>query len=280
MRHGCVLSIIVLAGLLQAQDGQSGARPGWPCVPGRPVDPAFLDVTESTGGQLFLFQKNEVAQSALVGNASHTHPATVLRAVGNLNGTRDFEFPVDPGTASFLLLASLQCRNAILVYRPGGPELTDRNSALSVDLQAGRILRIDQPEAGPWRVRLAGRGLFVLSVLAKADTALTGVAFSVSRGAVNGEEPMPRMKSPLFGVRQDVEVRLTGQVSDLKLQLVDATGDRVSDIGALERTEEGLYLASLTPQAQRFRVLVTGAGPSAWPFERMYPVLFQAQPPK
>ncbi len=149
MRHGCVLSIIVLAGLLQAQDGQSGARPGWPCVPGRPVDPAFLDVTESTGGQLFLFQKNEVAQSALVGNASHTHPATVLRAVGNLNGTRDFEFPVDPGTASFLLLASLQCRNAILVYRPGGQELTDRNSALSLDLQAGRILRIDQPEAGP-----------------------------------------------------------------------------------------------------------------------------------
>jgi hypothetical protein len=128
--------------------GQSGAKPGWPCVPGRPVDPAYLEASESTGGQLFLFQKNEVAQSALVMNAPHTHPATVLRAVGNLNGTSDFEFPVDPGMSSLLLLASVQCRNAILVYRPGGSELTDRNSALSVDLLAGRILRIDQPEGG------------------------------------------------------------------------------------------------------------------------------------
>ncbi|MBZ5581633.1 MAG: hypothetical protein LAQ30_05400 [Acidobacteriia bacterium] len=279
MRQGFALSIIAIAGLLDAQNGQSGAKPGWPCVPGRPVDPAYLDISESTGGQLFLFQKNEVAQSALVMNASHTHPVTVLRAIGNLNGTRDFEFPVDPGMASFLLLASLQCRNAILVYRPGGQELTGSNTALSVDLHAGRMLRIDQPEAGPWRVRLAGRGLFVLSVLARADTALTGVAFSVNRDAVNGED-VTWMKSPLFGVRQDVEVRLTGQVSDLKLQLVDTTGDRVSDIAALARAGEGLYLTSLTPQAQRFRVLVTGAGPSAWRFERMHPVLFQAQPRK
>ena len=237
-------------------------------------------VSESTGGQQFLFQKNEVAQTAFVMNAPQTHPATVLRAVGDLNGARDFELPVDPGMSSLLLLASVQCRNALLVYGPGGSEVTDRNSARSVDLQAGRILQIDQPEAGPWRVRLTGNGLFVLSVLTKADTALTAVAFSLSRGAANGEEPMPRMKSPLFGVRQDVEVRLTGQASDLKLQLVDATGDRVSDAGALERIKEGLYLASLTPQAQRFRVLVTGAGPSAAPFARMYPVLFQAQPPK
>ena len=88
------------------------------------------------------------------------------------------------------------------------------------------------------------------------------------------------MKSPLFRVPQDMEVRLTGRVSDLKLQLVDATGDRISQILPLERTGEGLYLVSLTPQAQRFRVLVTGAGPSAWPLERMYPVLFQAKPPK
>jgi hypothetical protein len=244
------------------------------------VDPAYLNVSESTGGQLFLFQKNEVAQASLVMNAAHTHPATVLRAVGNLNGTRDFEFPVDSGMASFLILVSLQCRNAILVSRPSGSELTERNSELSVDLQAGRILRIDHPETGQWRVRLAGRGLFVLSVLATADIALTGVTFSISRGAANGEDPMSRMRNPLFGVRQDLELQLTGEVSHVRLQLVNATGDRVSDIGALERNAEGLYLTSLTPQAERFRILVTGTDASARPFERMYPALFQTQPPK
>ena len=280
MRHPFALPLLAAAGILHAQDGQRGANPDWPCVPGRPVDPAYIEVSESTGGQLFLFQKNEVAQSALVMNASHTHPATVLRAIGTLNGTRDFEFPVDPGIQSFLLLASLQCRNSISVYRPGGPELAAGNGVQSVDLQAGRILRMDQPEAGPWRIRLTGRGLFVLSVLAKADTSLTGIAFTASRAGGNTDEPTPRLKSPLFGTPQDVEVRLNGPVSDPKLQLVDATGDRVSDPMPLQQVREGVYSVSLTPRTQRFRVLVTGAGPTAWPFERMYPVLFQAQAPK
>jgi hypothetical protein len=280
MRQGYVLSIIVLAGLLHAQDSQSGVRPGWPCIPGRPVDPAYLDVSESTGGQLFLFQKNEVARTSIVMNAPHTHPATVLRAVGNLNGTRDFEFPVDASIASILLLVSLQCRNAILVSRPNGTELTETNSALSLDLQAGRILRTDNPETGQWRVRLTGTGLFVLSVLARTDIALTGVTFSTNRGATNGEEQISRMRDPLLGVRQDLEVQLSGQVSRLRLQLVDASGGPISDMGALDRTAEGSYLTRLTPQAERFRILVTGADASAWPFERMYPVLFRAQPPK
>jgi hypothetical protein len=47
------------------------------------------------------------------------------------------------------------------------------------------------------------------------------------------------MKSSLIRVRQNVEVRLTGQVSDVKLQFVDAIDDRVSDLGTLERTGEG-----------------------------------------
>jgi hypothetical protein len=155
------------------------------------VDPAYLNISESTGGQLFLFQKNEVAQASLVMSASYTHPATILRAIGNLSGTRDFEFPVDSAVESVLVLASLQCRNAVLVSRPNGTELTAANSAQSVDLQAGRILRIDQPEAGRWRVRLSGTGLFVLSVLAKTNTKLSAVT--------------------VFGVPQNVEVHLAGQ---------------------------------------------------------------------
>jgi hypothetical protein len=260
------LSIIFAAGLLHAQSGQNSGRPGWPCVPGRAVDPAYLDISESTGGQLFLFQKNEVAQAALVMNAPYSHPATVLRAIGTLSGTRDFEFPVDSGIDSLLVLASLQCRNAVLVARPNGLELTATNSALSVDLQAGRILRIDQPEAGRWRVRLTGTGLFVLSVLAKAATKLSRAAFSTA--------------SPLLGVRQNVEIHLAGQISHPALQLIDATGNPLSEAGPLEQTAAGVYQASITPQAERFRILVTGVDASALSFQRVYPILFKAQPPK
>src|SRR5512133_2563679 len=105
--------LIVLTSALWAQDGQAGSRPGWPCVPGRAVDPSYVELAESSGGQLFLFQKGEVGQSGPVMSASFTHPSTILRAVGHLSGTREFEFPVDAGTKSILVMASLQCRKSI-----------------------------------------------------------------------------------------------------------------------------------------------------------------------
>ena len=277
MRLPALLSIMVIAGLLRAQDGQGGSKPGWPCVPGRAVDPAYINISESTGGQLFLFQKNEISRASLVMSASYTHPATVLRALGNLSGSREFEFPVDSRTESLLLLASLQCRNSVQVFRPAGSEMTEANSTLSADLQAGKILRIDNPESGPWRIRLAGTGLFVVSVLAKTDLSLTSVGFFTNSETSNGEERSKRLDTPILGAQQYVEARLSGQLADLKLQLVDAAGARISGAEVQESIAEGRYRTSVTPAVERFRVLATGTDASAWPFQRMYPVLFHAQ---
>ncbi|MBS1854152.1 MAG: hypothetical protein JST11_02210 [Acidobacteria bacterium] len=256
MRTACALATFFLAGVLRAQVGQPPPNPSWPCVPGRPVDPAYLDVSESTGGQLFLFQPGEAAQAALVMNASHTHPATVLRMVGQLNGARDIQFPLESGVESVLFLVSLQCPNSIRVYRPGGAEVTAVNAARSLDLRAGRILRIDQPESGAWRLQLTGSGLFVASVLAKADIALSGVS------AAGG----------------NVEARLGGGVRDVQFQLVDAAGDPASGAVSVEPGESGVYRAPLAPRSERFRLLVRGIDGAALPFERTYPVLFRATP--
>ncbi len=194
MRRGVILIMALTAGWVAAQQGQQGSRPGWPCVAGRAVDSAYIDISESTGGQLFLFQKGEMGQSAIVMGAQFSHPATILRGVGILQGSRDFDFPVDSSVESILVLASLQCRNAILVSRPNGAELTAANSAKSVDLQAGKILQVDSPEAGMWRVRMTGTGLFVVSVLAKSALRLGSVEFHEGDG--------PKLSNPLFGVKQ------------------------------------------------------------------------------
>jgi len=266
----CVLAILAAAGLLRAQEGQGGPKPGWPCIPGRAVDPAYLEISESTGGQLFLFQKSETAHMSVVMGASYSHPATVLRAIGNLNGSRDFDFPVDSSITSLLVLASLQCHNSVQVTRPSGPELTAENSALSVDLQAGRILRVDQPEPGPWRIHLGGSGLFIVSVLAKSDVAIQKVAFSLEGGR----------SAPLPGVRQDLEAWISGEASNLRFQVVDAAGAGISVAAAMERAGDRTYRGFMTTQAPRFRILVMGRDASGWPFQRMYPVLFHATPPK
>ena len=263
---------VVLCGSLWAQDGQQAGRPGWPCVAGRAADPTYLETSESTGGQLFLFQKNEIAHASLVMSASFTHPATVLRAVGNLSGTRDFEFPVDSTMESFLVMASLQCRNAIRVLRPNGSELTAANSAESVDLQAGRILRIDSPEPGKWKVQLTGTGLFVLSVAAKTDLRLTDVSFY----ALSGDRP--RLVHPLFGERQNMEAHLTGEASAVQLQILGPDSDSVAGGDAAEESAKGTYRRDVTPSSERFRIAITGTDANGWPFLRTDPVLFRAAP--
>ena len=265
MRH--VATLLVAAGFACAQSGQTPPRPGWPCVAGRPVDPAFLDASESTGGQLFMFQRSEAAQSAAVLTASSHHKATILRIVGNLNGSRDFSFPVDSTVSSLLVMASIQCRNAVRLSRPNGAELTAAESASNIDLQAGRIVRIDRPEPGAWSVRLAGTGMFLLSALATSDIALNGVSFSGSR-------------SPVYGISQPMEMRLSGVASNLRFQLIDAAGNPLSDPEAPGTAPDGAFTAVVTPNTERLRILVAGTDASALPFQRVYPILLRAAPAK
>jgi hypothetical protein len=278
VRFCAIVLILASVGPVCAQTGQEGPRAGWPCVPGRAVDPSYIDVSESTGGQLVLFQKGEVGQSGPVMSASFTHPATVLRMVGNFNGSRDIEFPVDSTIESLLLLVSVQCRNRILVFRPSGVEVTDRNSALSVNLASSSIVRIDRPEPGKWQVRLQGNGLFVVSVLAKTDISLGAVSFSPEPASAQPDQPPSWKSHPNSGAPHALELRLSGQVSRLAARVVDASGAPVADLKTPEKTAEGAYRTVLDSLTGRYRIVVTGEDGNAWPFQRTHPILFRTQP--
>lgn len=132
------------------------------------MDPTYLELSESTGGQIFLLQKGEVAQSAVIMGARDTHPATVIRAVGQLSGEKTFEFPIDSTVESLLMMVSVQCRQSVALMEPAGVEITPNRANHNIDLQAGRIVRMDQPSPGPWRLKITGQGLYVFSVLVKS----------------------------------------------------------------------------------------------------------------
>ena len=163
----------LLAWSLFAQDGQRQQHAGWPCVAGQSVDPTYLELSESTGGQLFLFQKGEMEHASAVMLAPYSHPVTLFRAVGQLSGEKTFEFPVDSTVESMLVMASVQCRNSVAVFDPSGPEIPASKAARNIDLKAGRIVQIDKPSVGPWKLRLAGTGLYVFSVMVKSEATVS-----------------------------------------------------------------------------------------------------------
>ncbi len=261
------LVLLAATSALHGQTGQEGARPEWPCVAGRAVDPAYLETSESTGGQVFLFQKSEIGQTGLFLSADHTHPATVLRAIGTLSGPGEFEFAVDSTIQSLLITASVQCRKSIGVFRPSGTEMTASNSARSVDLQASRAVQIDNPEPGKWKVRLEGTGIFVLSVRAQSPLRL-GIDFFDEAGIKS---------QPRLGVAQATVAHVAGEVSGVKFEVLGPNGAVLSPVNTPEVTD-GAYHFPLTAPAERFRLRMTGVDSSGWPIERTDPILFRAQP--
>jgi len=253
--------LLLTAVLMCAQNGQQESRPGWPCVSGRAVDPAYLETSESTGGQVFLFQKDEIAQSTPALMATSTHPATIFRAIGNFSGLREFQFKVDSTVESLLVLVSLQCRKEIAVLRPNGQEMSSYNSSRATDLKTGKILRVDFPESGVWKLKISGSGLFVFSVMAKSSVKLSALQL---------------LAEPRVGIRRDIEVNLRGDVSDVKVQLVSAAGEPQSE--AEPAAENGGYRLAVAPQTERFRVRILASDANGRPLERMWPVLLRAKP--
>jgi hypothetical protein len=258
--------LVVAAISLRGQTGQEGPRPEWPCVAGRTVDPAYLETSESTGGQVFLFQKNEIGQTGLFLSADFTHPATIARAIGALSGTGEYEFPVDSTVQSLLVTASVQCRKSIGVFRPGGTEMTAANSTQSVDLQASRAVRIDNPEPGKWKVRLEGTGVFVLSVRAQSPLRLATVDFLDDEGAKS---------QPRLGVAQTVVAHVSEEIANIGFEVLGPNGERLSAAETPEAAERA-YRFAITPATERFRIRMTGTDPAGWALERTDPVLFRA----
>jgi hypothetical protein len=144
--------------------------------------------------------------------------------------------------------------------------MTAANSTEFADLQTGRILRIDNPEPGKWRVRLSGTGLFVLSVMAKSEIRLGDVKFLESGGTA-----LNRLR---LGVKQALAAGVDGDVSDVKFHLAGPEGEPVADV---EATEAVLAVA---PPVERFRVVMTGRDAAGWPVRRVHPVLFRAGKPE
>jgi hypothetical protein len=265
-----LLCLIVLfaSGSLCGQTGQEGPRPEWPCVAGRAVDPAYLETSESTGGQVFLFQKSEIGQAGLFLSADFTHPATVVRAIGSLSGPGEFEFPVDSTMQSLLVMASIQCRKSIGVFRPSGTEMTTANSTQSVDLQASRAVKMDNPEPGKWKVRLDGSGVFVLSIRAQSPLRLSGIEFLDESGVTS---------QPRLGIGQTGVAHVSGKVGALAFEVLGPNGEMLSTCETPQVTS-GSYQFLVTPAVERFRIRMTGVDASGWPVQRTDPVLFRARP--
>jgi hypothetical protein len=276
-----VVAALALAaghGAAHAQDQQPRERPGWPCV-GRP-DPTYFRTAEATGGQVFLFDKSEIGESAALMIAGGRHPETVFRIAGSLaEGVHDFVVPIDSTVESVLISVSLQCLQVADITTPSGSEL--RANTPGVDyhqFQAGRIVTVTSPPPGAWKVTVSGRGMFFLVVQAKTGLSIDTARF-VAPGGRPGHEGLFPVKGPVpAGSSRLLEVGLHGAARSVAFRFVSSQGDELQTLGLTAQEggsdEARTYVGEVAPRAPEYRLQVSGIDARGFPFTRMHAPLF------
>lgn len=257
---------------------QPRERPGWPCV-GRP-DPAYVHTAEATGGQVFLFDKSEIGESAALMIASSRHTETIFRVSGGLTeGVHEFVVPVDSTVESLMISVSLQCLQVADVTTPAGAGLRSTDAGVDYhQFEAGRIVTVASPSPGAWKVTVSGRGVFFLVVQAKTDLTLDRAEF-VAPGGRPGHEGLFPVKGPLpAGSARLLEVGLHGAARDVTFRFVSSQGEMLQDLTLAPQeagsAEERSYVGEVTPRAPEYRLQVSGVDAKGFPFTRMHAPLF------
>ena len=266
MIHDSVFRVVVLAlaasSFIGARQQSSNARAGWPC--GGRLDPAYFDVAEATGGQLFLLAPGELGGAAPLLMAFDEHRQTIFRLAGTINpGVHEFRVPIDASVESVLFSISVQCLQTAEVSSPSGAPASGEGVTDISNLTAQRIVIVPRPAPGVWTIRASGSGVAGITVQARSALALTQVDFAVADGAEFTTVPVP-------GVENTVRIGLSGRASQVEASLVNAAFRRMAPLTLTPGRTEGTFVSRFTPPANGFRVLVEGKDANGQPFQRVH----------
>jgi len=266
-----------------AQQQVPHERPGWPCV-GRP-DPVYVRTAEATGGQVFLFDKSEIGESAALMIASSKHTETIFRVSGSVTeGVHDFVVPIDSTVESVMISVSLQCLQVADIMTPSGAGLRANDPGVDYhQFEAGRIVTVASPAPGAWKVTVSGRGLFFLVVQARTELTLATARFVAPGGRPGHEGLFPVKGAPPAGSARLLEVELHGMARDVRFQFVSSQGDALQDVALApqEPRSDGdqTYVGEITPKAAEYRLQASGVDGKGFPFTRMHaPLFIEAHP--
>jgi hypothetical protein len=191
------------------------------------------------------------------------HPQTITRIAGAIErGLHEIPVPIDSSVESVVFSMSTQCLQSAEIVRPSGaPAIGDDVTELS-NFRAERMVIVRRPQPGTWTMRIAGNGIGGIVVQARSPIGIAKVDFS-SPGAPSGA-PVPKA-----GVENALQIRVAGDVSDVRAYLVTGTFQRLASLALEPVDADGTFVSRVTPGITPFRVLVTGRDAQAHEFQRL-----------
>jgi hypothetical protein len=272
-------ALLLLAALASAVEPRSTQRAFGPGRCG-PIDPAYVRTATETGGQPFPLAPSEVAQMGVVmAESSRSDSATILWAGGTAGEAQGgYVVPVDPSVKrlTFSITFDGTGGNAEIAT-PNGAAVQAGVGSGDTILNCGRILSIDAPEPGLWRVTPAPSSRFWMVVHARSDRDLLTAEF-VRRGGRPGHEGLLRISgSPIAGRPAMIRIALADAEERVPVfELFSAQGGPLQRV-ALDRVGDEEFVGEIELPSVPFRIGVSGAGADGARYQRIDRRLFRAE---
>jgi hypothetical protein len=248
------------------------------------INTDFFNMAAATGGDFYFWAPGEFAAKAgLLNLPLASEPITLAYGSAKGNFAQRAEVPVDVTISRLSLFTGAQRLDKVRLLRPDGRSIKANPSGVSVqDFKHMRIVTVDDPEPGVWRVEMRGAGRYVLSARYQTDRArlkeqdlnpidLIDFAFVEERGRPGHRGLFPLKQPVRSGELHHCRVTVSGIIKHPSIELVSAKGEVLAkippDASVAESGDE--FTGACEVPDQPFRVRVRGRDMEGHLFQRL-----------
>ena len=248
-----------------------------------PIDPAFVNIAEQTGGQLFFLNPSELGQVfGLVEPQLTGDFVTIARAQRTVGGpAEEFSAPIDSTVSQAIFSLSSTDPLSMSVVRPDGTTVLSTDPGVTItNLSGGVFVSVESPEPGTWRAIVAGTGVANVAVQGTSPLSFPTFQFVELVNPIH-QAYSPLTSQPVRGIPTTALAALRGPVSSASFEFVDLAGNRIQSYNlTLGDPNAALdeYVGSAVLPTQPFRIAAVGMDTAGSAFRRLFPPVIISQP--
>jgi hypothetical protein len=274
--------MILTCSAAAGQQGVNRSRRFGPDACG-PVDPNYIRIANETGGQPMFLQPSEAAKAVqFMRESVGVNRVTFLWATGTIDSTpREYKVPIESTVQRATFSLSTDTKGtSMTVLLPSGENVANGTGIELTELNCGRIVTVDKPQAGDWQVTIRGSGTFWLEARGKSEIFLSTVEF-VRPGGRPGHEGLFRIPGqPISGESATLELNISGPLESVVFELVTQNGELIKPVDMRVESSEGderEYVGTFDLPVKPFRIAVTGRESGGKRYQRYFHTLFHAE---
>ena len=269
------LAIASLAAFAQPRTRQHSFGPG---VCG-PIDAAYVRTATETGGQPFPMSPSEIAKMGVIMAESSRSDATMILWAGGTadDGKDPFLIPVDASVKRLTVSITFDGQGGRAeIARPDGTVIQPGATPDDMVLNCGRVIGIDGPAPGSWRVTATPSARFWMVVHARSDRDLLSTEFVRVAGRPGHEGLFPISGLPIAGQPATLRVELSEPDPQKPRFVLFSSQGRVIQPLDLDRVSDDEYVGAVALPHVPFRVGIEG-GADGGRYQRVDRRLFRAE---